>query len=49
MMDLPFHIPDDVWKYLKEYESVFLSEEDKQNPRLERLLHEFREGRHAYY
>lgn len=34
ILDLPFHIPDDIWEYLKENESVFLSEEERQNPRM---------------
>ena len=48
MLDLPFHIRDDVWAYLKENEGRFLPNEDKQNPRFAELLDQFRKGRHAF-
>jgi len=48
ILDLPFHIPDNVWEYLKENESFFLSEEDRRNPRFEVMLQQFRKGRHAF-
>lgn len=48
ILDLPFHIPDDIWEYLKENEYCFLPEGDRQNPRFEQILQQFRRGRHAF-
>ena len=48
ILDLPFHIRDDVWEFLKENKNVFLAEGDRENPRFEAILEEFRRGRHAF-
>ena len=48
LLDLPFHIPDDVWEFLKENEILFLPEGDRNNPRFEQILQRFRKGRHAF-
>jgi Super-infection exclusion protein B len=49
ILDLPFHIPDDVWEYLKENQSLFLPESDRRNPKFEQILEQFRRGRHASF
>lgn len=48
LLDLPFHIPDDVWEILKENEHLFLPESDRNNPKFEEILKQFRKGRHAF-
>lgn len=44
MLNLPFHIPDDVWSYLQENEHLFLSEEEVNDPRVAKLLDDFRKS-----
>jgi len=41
MLNLPFHIPDDVWELLITERSAFLSEQEANDPRFHRLLDEF--------
>ncbi len=42
MLDLPYHVPDDVWELLQERRRDFLSEDDERNPEFERYLRDFR-------
>jgi len=41
MLNLPFHIPDDVCELLITERSAFLSEQEANDPRFHRLLDEF--------
>ena len=47
-MDLPFHIPDDIWKYLKENEDKFLKPEEKTNHKFPEVLEKFERFRHPH-
>lgn len=47
-MDLPFHIPDEVWEHLKENKHRYLLEADHENPRFEHLLVAFKQARHPF-
>ena len=42
MLNLPFHIPDEIWSYLQENYSAFLSEKEVNDPKLTELLDGFR-------
>jgi hypothetical protein len=44
MLNLPFHIPDDVWAYLQLHEHLFLSEEEANDPKFGKLLESFRKS-----
>jgi len=44
MLNLPFHIPDEVWTYLQENHFLFLSEEEANDPRFEKHLENFRKS-----
>lgn len=44
ILDLPFHIPDPVWRYLLENKEELLSEADRQDPRFPGALEKFRKG-----
>lgn len=44
MLNLPYHIPDDVWRYLQENHFLFLSEEETNDPRFEKYLESFRKS-----
>ena len=44
MLNLPFHIPDEVWAYLQESHFLFLSEEEATDPRFEKYLESFRKS-----
>jgi len=44
MLNLPFHIPDDVWAYLQENHLLFLSKEEIDDPRFEKHLESFRKS-----
>jgi hypothetical protein len=46
MLNLPFHIPDDVWAYLQENNFLFLSMEEVDDPRFEKYLESFRKSLH---
>ena len=48
LLDLPFHIPDDVWRYLKENEEIFLSKQERRNPSFADELAKFRDARYAF-
>ena len=48
ILDLPFHIVDDVWQYLKQNESQFLSPEEHAHPQFAQELERFKIGRHAH-
>jgi hypothetical protein len=48
ILDLPFHIPDDVWEYLKANEEQFLTQQERQRRGFVQELEQFREGRHAF-
>ncbi len=42
VLNLPFHIPDDVWRHLQEHRSFFLNEEEIRDPNIEKYLEDFR-------
>ena len=44
MLNLPFHIPDEVWAYLQENHLLFLSKEEIDDPRFEKYLVGFRKS-----
>lgn len=44
MLNLPFHIPDEVWTYLQESRFLFLSAEETNDPRFEKDLESFRKS-----
>lgn len=44
MLNLPFHIPDEVWTYLQENHFLFLSKEETDDPRFEKYLESFRKS-----
>lgn len=46
MLNLPFHILDDVWRLLTEERSSFLSDEEISDPRFQRVLDEFQRSLH---
>lgn len=46
ILDLPFHIPDDVWLYLLRHKDDLLPESERTDPRLERALQEFKKSLH---
>jgi len=46
MLNLPFHIPDDVWRLLTEERASFLSDEENSDPRFQRTLDEFQRSLH---
>ncbi|MDP3013056.1 MAG: super-infection exclusion protein B [Candidatus Subteraquimicrobiales bacterium] len=45
MMNLPFHVRDDVWAYLKEHEKEYLTDQERLDPNFEKVLKVFREDR----
>jgi membrane protein YqaA with SNARE-associated domain len=42
MLNLPFHLTDDVWRILIKEKFIFLSEQESDDPRFSRVLEEFR-------
>lgn len=44
ILGLPFHIPDDVWRYLLEHARDFLSDEERLDPMLAHQLERFRKS-----
>jgi hypothetical protein len=44
ILGLPFHFPDDVWRYLLDHSDEFLSEEERRDPTLSRELERFRKS-----
>lgn len=44
MLNLPFHIPDEVWTYLQENHFLFLSKEETDDLRFEKYLENFRKS-----
>lgn len=48
IMDLPFHIRDDVWEYLKANEDQFITQEEKQSTKFVQELEQFKRMRHPY-
>jgi hypothetical protein len=46
MLNLPFHIPDDVWRLLTEERPSFLTDEEISDPRFQRALDEFQSSLH---
>ncbi len=49
ILDLPFHFPDRVWKYLVEHRSEFLIETERSDKRFPDALKNFRESLWANY
>ena len=49
ILDLPFHFPDRVWKYLIEHRSEFLPEGERSDERFPGALDSFRESLWANY
>jgi len=49
MLDLPFHIPDQVWRYLLEYRDEFLPEDERSDRRFVATLDSFRQSLWADY
>lgn len=47
MLNLPFHIRDDVWRVLTEEKASFLSEEEVNDPRFRQALDAFHRSLHA--
>lgn len=45
ILDLPFHIPDYIWLYLKDNESIYLPDELRNNPKFPQVLKAFRDRR----
>lgn len=48
ILDLPFHIRDDVWRFLQDHHDEFLPQEASSDPRFTHVLEQFRKGRHAF-
>jgi hypothetical protein len=46
ILDLPFHVPDEVWLYLLRHRDDLLPESERSDPRLERVLEEFKRSLH---
>jgi hypothetical protein len=46
MLNLPFHIRDEVWRVLTEERALFLSDEEANDPRFQRALDEFQSSLH---
>jgi hypothetical protein len=44
ILNLPFHVPDDVWIYLQENKFHFLSKEEDNDPRFKKYLEDFRKS-----
>ncbi len=44
ILDLPFYISDDVWKFLKENDSRYLPDDDRNNPNSKRKVQEYHNG-----
>jgi hypothetical protein len=44
VLGLPFHIPDDVWRYLREHAREFLSDEERNDSGLPLQLESFRQS-----
>lgn len=49
VLDLPFHIPDHVWKYLLEHKDEFLPEAERTDRRFSGLLDSYRKSLWAIY
>ncbi|OOO03471.1 MAG: hypothetical protein USCGTAYLOR_00267 [Chromatiales bacterium USCg_Taylor] len=49
MLNLPFHIPDHVWRYLLEHKDEFLSAAEAQNPKFPQTLEAFTKSLYAHY
>ena len=46
ILDLPFHIPDEVWEYLQQNHYKFLNDEETNDPQFENMLESFRKSLH---
>jgi len=44
MLTLPFHLRDDVWRYLLDNADDFLSQEERTNPSMPKTLEAFRKS-----
>lgn len=49
ILNLPFHVRDDVWAYLCENKAEFLTDEESSDPRFLRALEKFHESLHPSY
>ena len=49
IMDLPFHIPDRVWRYLLDHREDFVVAGEETDPRVKAKLEQFRKSLHPHY